>query len=45
MPNNFFEEEIEPQCSAKEHLLIEADFYEDYLKLLDEIFKEEINNG
>jgi hypothetical protein len=41
MPNNFFVEEIDPQCSAKEHMLIEADQYEEFLKLLNEIFKED----
>lgn len=41
MPNNFFEEDIDPQCSAKEQLLIEADLYEEFLKLLNEIFKED----
>jgi hypothetical protein len=41
MLNKIFVEEIDPQCSTKEQLLIEADFYEDYLKLLEEIFKEE----
>ena len=44
MPNNFFIEEIDPQCSAKEQLLIEADFYDEYIKLLNEIFKEENEN-
>lgn len=46
MPNEVvFEEEIDPQCAAKERMLIEADFYEEYLKLLEELYKEEINNG
>ena len=37
MPNNFFEEDIDPQCSAKERMLIEEDFYEEFLELLNEL--------
>lgn len=40
-----FEEEINPQCAAQERMLIEADFYDEYLKLLEELYEEEINNG
>lgn len=44
MPNNFFVEDIDPQCAAKERMLIEADFYEEYLKLLEELYEEEKRN-
>lgn len=42
--NYFFEEAIDPQCSAKEQLLIEADKYEEFLKLLEELYEEENKN-
>lgn len=41
MPNNFFIEEIDPQCAAKERMLIEADLYEEFLKLLNELEDKE----